>query len=90
MFSKQHSVSEDAPTVYPQQHHHPPGVAFPPGRGLAPSARLCVALARACAETSNAEEAKQLRRRMRAAQVEPDVGLRAAAWWEDVRRRRWR
>ncbi|CAK9011272.1 unnamed protein product [Durusdinium trenchii] len=46
-------------------------------RGLAPSARLCVALARACAETSNAEEAKQLRRRMRAAQVEPDVGLRA-------------
>eukprot|EP00434_Breviolum_minutum_P002372 symbB.v1.2.002096.t1/scaffold114.1/size323002/2 len=39
--------------------------------------RLCVALARACAELGEAEEAKTLRRRMLAAGLPPDGALRA-------------
>ncbi|CAE7235015.1 unnamed protein product [Symbiodinium natans] len=46
-------------------------------RGEALGQRLCVALARACAEEGRADEAKLLRRRMMAAGIVPDAGIRA-------------
>ncbi|CAL1163248.1 unnamed protein product [Cladocopium goreaui] len=46
-------------------------------RGAVLSWRLCVALARGCAELGDAEEAKRLRRRMLAAGIFPDDGTRS-------------